>query len=99
MCGGAGWSINCWGSRSTGLEWQPQVGAAEGETPATGDRLDWLASHLDRPGYYAEAGGPPGDILALVAWRIDRELREVFDLVRSRLDKIAAEEDDEDSDD
>jgi hypothetical protein len=31
----------------------------------------------------AEAIVPPGDILAFVAWGMDRELREVFGLVRS----------------
>jgi hypothetical protein len=65
--------------------------------PYTADRLDWLASHLDRPGYCDEAaddvGGPPGDILALVAWGMDRELREVFDLVRTRIEEIAKAED------
>jgi hypothetical protein len=61
--------------------------------PYTADRLGWLASHLDRPGYCdeaaADAGGPPADILALVAWGMDRELREVFDLVRAKLEEIA----------
>ena len=65
--------------------------------PYTADRLAWLASHLDRPGYCdeaaAEAGGPPGDILALVAWGMDRELREVFESVRARLEEIAGDED------
>jgi hypothetical protein len=69
--------------------------------PYTSDRLDWLASHLDRPGYCDEAaedaGGPAGDILTFVAWGMDRELREVFGLVRSRLEEIA-EEQDEDAD-
>jgi hypothetical protein len=64
------------------------------------DRLDWLASNLKRPGYCDEAaedaGGPPGEILAFVAWGIDRELREVFDLVRSKLEEIAEEEDADD---
>src|SRR5262249_43783991 len=70
--------------------------------PDTADRLDWVASNLERPGYCdeaaEEAGGPPGDILALVAWGMDRELREVFDLVRCRLEEIADEQDDEDAD-
>jgi hypothetical protein len=61
--------------------------------PYTSDRLDWPASHLDRPGYCdeaaAEAGGPPGEILAFAAWGMDRELREVFDLVCSKLAEIA----------
>jgi hypothetical protein len=70
--------------------------------PYTADRLDWLASHLDRPGYRdeaaEEAGEPPGDILAFVAWGKDRELREVFDLVRAKLEEIAEEQDDADAD-
>src|SRR5437868_4193033 len=65
--------------------------------PYTADRLSWLASHLDRPGYCdeaaADAGGPPGEILAFVAWGMDRELREVFGLVRSKLGEIAGDED------
>src|SRR5262245_45755099 len=74
----------------------------DGLYPYTADRLDWLASHLDRPGYCDEAaadmGGPPGEILAFVAWGMDRELREVFGLVRSRLEETAEEQDDEDAD-
>ena len=69
--------------------------------PYTADRLDWLASHLDRPGYCdeaaEEAGGPPGEILAFVVWGMDRELREVFDLVRSKLEEIAGDQEDEDA--
>ena len=69
--------------------------------PYTADRLAWLSSHLDRPGYCDEAaedaGGPPGDILAFVAWGMARELREVFALVRSKLEEIAEEEDDRDN--
>jgi hypothetical protein len=34
-------------------------------------------------------GGPPTDILTFVAWDMDRELREMFGLVRSRLEDIA----------
>jgi hypothetical protein len=41
----------------------------------------------------AEAGGPPGEILAFVARGLDREVREVFGLVRSTLEEIAEEED------
>ena len=67
--------------------------------PYTADRLSWLASHLDRPGYCdeaaADAGGPPADILAFVARGMDRELREVFDRVRSELEEMAREEDTE----
>ena len=70
--------------------------------PYTADRLNWLASHLDRPGYCdeaaADAGGPPAEILAFVACGMDRELREVFDLVRSTLEEMAEEQDDEDPD-
>jgi hypothetical protein len=72
----------------------------DGLYPYTHDRLNWLASHLDRPGYCDEAaedaGGPPGDILAFVALGMDRELREVFGLVRTKLREIAAEQDDAD---
>jgi hypothetical protein len=74
----------------------------DGLYPYTADRLNWLASHLDRPGYCDEAaddaGRPPADILAFVAWGMDREMREVFGLVRTRLVEIAEEEDDEDAD-
>ena len=45
--------------------------------------------------HLADAGGPPCDILALVAGGTDGELREVIDLVRSKLVEIAEEEDDE----
>jgi hypothetical protein len=70
--------------------------------PYTADRLGWLASHLEGAGYCDEAAeggdGPPPDILAYVAWGMDRELREVFGLVRSKLEEIAEEPDDEDAD-
>ena len=70
--------------------------------PYTADRLAWLSSHLDRPGYCdeaaADAGGPPADILALVAWGMDRELREVFDLVRAKLEEVTGAKDDEGAD-
>src|SRR5262249_20888351 len=73
----------------------------DGLYPYTADRLNWLTSHLDPPGYCDEAaedmGGPPGDILALLAWGMDRELREVFELVRARLEEIAEDEDDADA--
>jgi hypothetical protein len=69
--------------------------------PYTADRLGWLASHLDRPGYCDEAaeemGGPPADILAFVAWGMDRELREVYELIRGRLEDQAEEQEDEDA--
>jgi hypothetical protein len=65
--------------------------------PYSADRLAWLASHLDRPGYCDEAaedmGGPPIEILAFVAWGMDRELWEVFGLVRTKLEEIAEVED------
>jgi hypothetical protein len=53
-----------------------------------GDRL--------RPGYCDEAASKAGDILALVAWGMHREIREVFDLVRAKLEGMA-EEGDEDA--
>jgi hypothetical protein len=36
--------------------------------------------------------------LAFAAWGMDRELHEVFGLIRSKLEEIAEEEDDEDTD-
>jgi hypothetical protein len=36
-----------------------------------------------------DAGGPPGEIVAFVAWGMDRELREVFRLVGPKLEDIA----------
>ncbi len=73
----------------------------DGLYPYTADRLGWLASHLDRPGYCDEAaedmGGLPGEILTFVVWGMDRELREVFDLVRSKLEEVAEDEGDEDA--
>jgi hypothetical protein len=65
--------------------------------PYTADRLNWLASHLDRPGYCDEAaedaGGPPDDILAFVAWGMDREMHEVFGIIHAKLEEIAEDED------
>jgi hypothetical protein len=43
-------------------------------------------------------GGPPGDILAFVALGMDAGSREVFGLVRARLEEIADEQADEDAD-
>src|SRR5262249_15387409 len=67
--------------------------------PYTADRLNWLASHLERPGYCDEAaddlGQAPKEIMAFVAWGMDRELREVFGLVRYRLEEIAEDSIDE----
>jgi hypothetical protein len=69
----------------------------DGLYPYTADRLDWLASHLDRPGYCDEAvrdlGAAPADVLAFVAMGMDAELREVFALVLSRLEEIAEDQD------
>lgn len=63
--------------------------------PYTADRLNWLASRLDRHGYCDEAaediGESPKQILDLIALGMDRELREVFDLIRERLAKIEDE--------
>jgi hypothetical protein len=53
-----------------------------------------------RPGYCDEAapdaGGLPGDILAFVAWGMDREMREVFELVRAKLEEIAEDQESDD---
>ena len=38
----------------------------------------------------------PADILALVAWGMDRELREVFELVRAKLEEIAEDQEADD---
>jgi hypothetical protein len=40
-----------------------------------------------------EVSGPPTDIFTFVAWGMDRELCEVFELVRSKLEEIAEEQD------
>ena len=68
--------------------------------PYTVDRLDWQASHLDRPGHCNEAardlGGAPAEILAFVAWGMDREMREVFELVRAKLEEIAEDQESDD---
>jgi hypothetical protein len=70
----------------------------DGLYPYTADRLDWLTSHLDRPAYCDEVardlGAAPAEILAFVVLGMDRELREVFALVRSKLEEIAADEND-----
>jgi len=67
--------------------------------PYTADRLNWLASRLDRHGYCDEAaedmGESPKQIVDFIALGMDRELREVFDLVRERLEEIADESIDE----
>jgi hypothetical protein len=42
-------------------------------------------------------GGQPSDILVFVAWGMDRELREVSGLVRSKSEELAEEQDDEDT--
>jgi hypothetical protein len=43
-------------------------------------------------------GAAPAEILAFVAWGMGREMREVFELVCSKLEEIAEEEDGEDAD-
>lgn len=61
--------------------------------PYTADRLRWLASNLNRPGYCDEAisdmGEAPKEILSFVAWGMARELSEVYHLVRERLEELA----------
>jgi hypothetical protein len=42
-----------------------------------------------------DMGGPPGEILAFVARGVDRELREVFALVRSKPEQMAEEDADD----
>lgn len=60
--------------------------------PYTADRLRWLASHLDRPGYCDEAAeeysARNADIVTQVAWGMARELGEVFDAVRQHLEEM-----------
>jgi hypothetical protein len=76
--------------------------AGQERSPYTAGRLDWLSSHLDRSAYCdeaaVEADGPAGDILAFVAWGMDCECREVFDLGRARPGEIAAGEEAEPDD-
>jgi hypothetical protein len=71
-------------------------------SPDTADRFDWLASHLDRPGYCDEAaedmGGPPGEILTFVARGMNREPCEVLELVCSKVEEIAEDGAAEDAD-
>ena len=56
------------------------------------DRLRWLASHLDRPGYCDEAaeeyGARPDGIVTAIAWGMAHELGEVFDAVRQHLEEM-----------
>ena len=70
--------------------------------PYTADRLAWLASRLDRAGYCdqaaEESGSAPPSVLDAVAWGMAAELREVYDLVRARLEELAGEGIDGDQD-
>ena len=58
--------------------------------PYTADRLKWLASHLDRPGYCDAAVQDMGltftDTVTLIGWGMAAELSEVFELVRGFLE-------------
>jgi hypothetical protein len=57
--------------------------------PYTADRLAWLASNIERPGYCDEAakeyGVKTGDVLELVTLGMSAEMREVYELVLSAL--------------
>ena len=66
--------------------------------PYTADRLRWLSSRLDRSGYCDEAMedfGKPATTDTLIAWGMQRELEEVYRLVRDflqyRVDEQEAE--------
>ncbi len=66
--------------------------------PYTADRLHWLASSLERPGYCDEAAEEYGlpkkpNILAFIAIGMQQEANEVFDLVKSWIEERAEEED------
>jgi hypothetical protein len=54
--------------------------------PYTHDRLNWLASHLDRPSYCDEAaeefGTKTDKVLDLIALGMAAEMREVFEAVK-----------------
>ncbi len=68
--------------------------------PYTADRPGWLASHLDRPGYCDGAAGDYGQPFAetppFIAAGVQRELEEVYQLVRGRLEEQSeAQADDE----
>jgi hypothetical protein len=67
--------------------------------PYTADRLKWLASHLDRPGYCDEAmgemGGEFGSTVNLIGLGMYWELREVFGLVRQALEERVEEMEEE----
>jgi hypothetical protein len=78
------------------LEKQPEDGYPDINTiyPYAPDRLNWLASRVDRCGYCDEAavdyGHPPQDTVTLIGWGMQRELDEVFHLVREFLFSKAA---------
>lgn len=60
--------------------------------PYTADRLRWLSSNLNRPGYCDEAQkeyGLTGGVLELIAAGMECELHEVCDLVHSALENRA----------
>jgi hypothetical protein len=67
--------------------------------PYTADRLNWLASNLNRPGYCDEVaeelGEAPMEILNFLAMGMQREMNEVYDLVREKLEEMAEASDDE----
>lgn len=71
--------------------------------PYTADRLRWLGSHSDRPGYCDEEAEEYSmestGILTLIALGMGREMRETFDLVKSflegRVEELTTESDDE----
>ncbi len=65
--------------------------------PYTHDRLKWLASNLERPGYCDEAAenyGTPKDILTFIALGMTEEMTEVYDSVRNSLEELAEAEED-----
>ena len=63
--------------------------------PYTADRMNWLASNLNRPGYCDEAAEEFGieseKVLDLIAWGMTQEIRETFDLVKGFLEERAEE--------
>jgi hypothetical protein len=63
--------------------------------PYTKDRLNWLASSLNRSSYCDDAAsdyGWPTSTDTLIAYGMQRELEEVFTLVRQWLEERAEEE-------
>ena len=88
------------------LEWIAERGDTEDDAPGefadsrvdiyTASACAWLASHLSRPGYCDEATeefGPPDppDVLNLIARGQYVEASEVYGLVLSALERIAAD--------